>query len=109
MSSGWGVRNKSIKELFARNEKWVWVIFEDVCVEPVAKFKDLYRRLGMEWTQAAEEKLLNMTNTRSDSFYGTNRKSSEEVDKWKNTLSEEEIEAIRSAILKYNTSIYEGF
>lgn len=106
---GWGEKNKAILDLFSKNEHWIWVVFEDVCLNSASMFKDIYRRLRIEWTEEVEAKLLKMTNTPSDAFYGTNRKSSGEAEKWKKSLSEEEIEAVKSGSLKHKTGIYDGF
>lgn len=109
MGSHWAETNANMQNLFQGHPDWRWVVFEDLCLEPEQSVHKLYEELSIEWTEAVAGELAVMTNTPSDDFYGTNRRSRNQVDKWQSALSAEQIEAVRLGCAGYSTEIYENF
>jgi hypothetical protein len=71
--------------------------------------KEAYGRLGLAWSEQVERELTMMTSTESSEFYGTLRNSRAQIDKWKQSLSDQEVEAIRVGARPYATGLYDGF
>lgn len=109
MGREWGAAHADFTREIATHPDWVWLKFEDICVEPVAKLKQAYARLGLDWSEAVAMELTRMTSTESSEFYGTLRNSRAQIDKWKKTLSEADVEAIRRGARPFDTDLYEGF
>lgn len=109
MGREWGEAHASFKRAFADQPDWVWLKFEDLCAEPVSVLKAAYERLGLTWSARVASELTQMTTTESSEFYGTLRNSRAQIDKWKNSLTEEEVEAIRTGARRYETGLYDGF
>ncbi len=109
MGREWGGAHASFKGAFAKHPDWVWLKFEDLCAEPVSVLKDAYDRLDLSWSDRIARRLTQMTTTESSEFYGTLRNSRAQIDKWKKSLTEREVEAIRTGARSYATGLYDGF
>lgn len=109
MGREWGGAHADFKLAVAEHPDWVWLRFEDLCADPVSVLKATYERLGLVWSHDAESELTRMTNTESSDFYGTLRNSRAQIDKWKKSLSSDEVEAIRAGARSYATGLYDGF
>lgn len=105
----WGTTHKKARDIFERNPDWIWVKFEELCIEPIRVSKDMFEQLGLEWSKEIENEIIKMTNTDSEEFYGVNRDAQKQVEKWKLELSQDQIEAIRKRTLPYSTKLYDGF
>ena len=109
MGREWGAAHASFKGAFVKHPDWVWLKFEDLCAEPVSVLKDAYDRLDLTWSDGVSSRLTQMTTTESSEFYGTLRNSRAQIDKWKKSLTEREVEAIRTGARSYATGLYDGF
>jgi hypothetical protein len=109
MGREWGDAHASFKRAFAKHPDWVWLKFEDLCADPVSVLKETYDRLGLTWSDRVASRLTQMTTTESSEFYGTLRNSRAQIDKWKKSLTEREVEAIRTGARSYATGLYDGF
>ena len=97
------------KRAIADHPDWVWLKFEDVCADPVSVLNAAYGRLGLAWSARVASELTKMTTTESSEFYSTLRNSRAQIDKWKKSLTDEEVEAIRAGARRYATGLYHGF
>jgi hypothetical protein len=96
----WNVLYGAAATLEERHPDWIFVRHEDVAAGPVERFRDLYSRLGLEWTPAVE-RLVRETSSaenpgearRADSI---RRASASQVRAWTSQLSREETERVRS-------------
>lgn len=52
-----GVLTKALKEAAARHPEWILVSHDELCLDPLPKFRELTARLGLQWTTAMEEYL----------------------------------------------------
>ena len=79
----WKVQNDKMLQLFAANQDWHWVDFEAMCTGPVEYFRNLFRELGLKWDEGIEQTIYTKTSTSSTDYYGENRNSHAQIDKWK--------------------------
>jgi hypothetical protein len=105
----WGKANRQVQEWFSRHPLWRWVVFEDLANDPLAEFKKLYAELGLVWDEQIEQKIWQKTTGEDGDFYETKRDARKQADKWRKTLTEEQVEAIRKGSLPFETNLYEGF
>jgi hypothetical protein len=85
------------------------VAYEWLCADPLSRFQDLYRRLDMRWTSAAE-RFINASDTETDpGTYSMRRPTARQIDKWKTRLSPQEIEACRRFVEPFGLPYYPGF
>ncbi len=105
----WGKIHCMVQRQFDRYDDWLWIIFERLCREPEKELLLLYQRLGLQWLDDIRNKLRKMTTTESNKFYGIERNSRTQIDKWRTALTEEEVNAIRTGCAPYKTGLYHGF
>ena len=92
-----------------RNPSWQIFTHEELCEQPLEKFREMYEKLGLTWTLKASE-WVSATNSPKvdDQVQHVNRISSMEIGKWRQLLSTDEIDQIRSFYEPFNTGYYEG-
>jgi hypothetical protein len=85
------------------------VAYEWLCGDPAGRFEEVYRLLDLPWSKAAERQIRE-TNVEGDSrAYSLNRPAALQVDRWKERLSAEEIEACRRFVEPFGLPYYPGF
>ncbi len=85
------------------------VAYEWLCADPVDRFQDLYRRLAMTWTPAAE-RFLRAADTENDpGTYSMRRPTARQIDKWKGRLAPEDIDACRRFVEPFGLPYYPDF
>ncbi len=52
-----GILTKALKETSAAHPEWIVASHDDLCIEPVARFRQLTEQLGLRWTPSVEEYL----------------------------------------------------
>lgn len=109
MGRQWSRAHSDFQRAHREHSDWTWLRFEELCAEPVSVLKDAYGRLGLAWSAQIESELTKMTSTESSEFYGTLRNSRAQIDKWKHSLTEREVEAIRAGTRLHATGLYDGF
>jgi len=92
----WKSQNDKMLQLFAENPGWHWVEFEALCKEPVETYRELYRTLDLIWDAEVQKTIISRTGTISDEYYGVNRDSQAQIDKWKINLSDDQIRIIQT-------------
>lgn len=85
------------------------VAYEWLCGDPAGRFEDLYRRLEMTWTAQAERFIRESDHEGDDRTYSMNRPTTRQIDKWKDRLSPEDIEACRRFVEPFGLPYYPGF
>lgn len=88
---------------------WRWVSFEKLVSQPVAEFKQLYEKLGLAWDETIQREIEQKTTGTDGGFYEVQRDASKQADKWRESLTVEQVEAIRRGSLPFKTNLYEGF
>ena len=85
------------------------VSHEWLCGDPVKRFQELYRRLGMTWTRGAERFILSSDCEDDGRTYSMSRPTAEQIDKWKHRLSLDQIESCRRFVEPFGLPYYPGF
>ncbi len=85
------------------------VAYEWLCGDPVVRFQELYRQLGLSWSSSAE-RFIRRANSEGDGRSSSlNRLATRQVDGWKDRLSREEIEACRRFVEPFGLPYYPDF
>jgi hypothetical protein len=82
---------------------------EWLCGDPVGRFQELHRRLGMTWTRRAERFIRASDGEDDRRIYSMRRPTAKQIDKWKERLSVEEIESCRRFVEPFGLPYYPGF
>jgi hypothetical protein len=85
------------------------IAYEWLCRDPVARFQEMYRALGLEWSRKAERFLRSSDRAGDTSPYSLNRPSERQVDEWRERVSREEIEACRRFVEPFGLPYYPEF
>jgi hypothetical protein len=95
---GWqiGLFGAVLREAAERHPDWETVSHEELCREPEAGFRRLYRALDMEWTEAAEEFLA--ASDRPGKGIATNRVTREQPGRWRHRLTYAQVGEVRRAL-----------
>lgn len=109
MGRDWGRAHADFQRAYEERPDWIWLKFEELCADPNFVLKEAYDRLGLAWSGQVERELTKMTSTESSEFYGTLRNSRAQIDKWKQSLTDKEVGAIRAGARPYATGLYDGF
>ena len=104
----WGRTNHAAQALFHRHPEWHWVPFETLTCDPLGELRSLYERLGLPWSEQVAVEVEQRT-TRDGGYYAVQRDASQQADKWRASLTAEQVEAIRRGSLPFETNLYEGF
>ncbi len=90
-----------------RNPEWIRLHYEDFCMDPVRRFQQLYGELGLPFTDRVRERIMSDSTTdRSESFFGTRRKTSEMLAKWHGQVDPDMERAIRSTMEAFSFPLY---
>lgn len=85
------------------------VAYEWLCGTPTARFEELYGWMGLTWNARALREI-RKTNTRSDDLtYSVRRPAAVQVDRWKDLVAAEEIEACRRFVEPFELPYYPDF
>jgi hypothetical protein len=109
LGRAWGESIHSAQTLFNHHPEWFWVLFEDLTKNPVPEFEKLYGQLGLPWNETVQNKIHELTTGEDGGFYEIKRNSVVQAEKWRNALTENQIQAIRRGCAPFNTNLYESF
>jgi sulfotransferase family protein len=82
--------------------------YEWLCGDPIPRFEDLYRRLGLPWTSRAE-RFVRASNADDHDAYSLSRATATQVHEWKDRLSRDDIQACRRFVEPFGLPYYPGF
>ena len=105
----WSRQHNDLLTKMKNDDEWKFIKFEDLCVNTARIMNDLYSSFDLGWSEEINLKIKEMTSTNSDDYYGVQRMSQQEINKYADTLSDSDIEAIREGTLKHMTELYENF
>lgn len=105
----WGAVNYVVYHQHKRGADRALVPFEWLCQDPVARFRTLFDRLDLHWTQEAEDFLDENTDEHSDRPYSLTRKSAAQIDKWRAEVSDEDMETCRRFAEPFGLPFYQDF
>jgi hypothetical protein len=84
-----GVLDAAIEAARRRHPEWIAVSHEELCDQPIERFRRLFEQLDLDWTDAAE-RYVGVAN-RPGEGYLTERVSSELPDSWQRRLTEAQV------------------
>ena len=105
----WGMTNRKVKDWFQHHPAWHWVFFENLANDPTVEFGKLYEQFGLTWNEWVVAKIQQRTTIEGSGFYEAQRDSRKQPDKWRKSLTEEQVEAIRRGCLPFETNLYDSF
>lgn len=97
----WNLIHHAILGFRERRPGWVFLRLEDVAVDPHARVRELYDRLGLGFDDAAARKINETSaaeNPESASLSDHRRDSAASIVTWKRRLSPEDVERIREGV-----------
>ena len=108
----WNVQTEAIARHRRRHDsEWVFVRLEDISREPVARFRDIFERLGVTWNDRVEE-LVRETSDASNPAEASRpdsvrRDSAAHITNWKRRLTDDEIARVRAGTEHLWTAFYD--
>ncbi len=105
----WGATNYVVHRQYARGTPRALLPFEWLCQDPAARFRLLFERLGLRWTADAEAFVADRPAETSDRPFSLNRKSEEQIDKWRTEVSAEDAETCRRFAEPFGLPFYADF
>ena len=91
-----GVLSEALISAASRHPEWVVVQHEALCVDASAGLRELAARLGLAWTERAEQFVRD--SDRSGDGYATKRVASAQPDRWRDRLSNADVDVIRRVL-----------
>lgn len=104
----WGQTQYRVQALFKKHPSWHWVFLETLTTNPLKELHILYEQLNLSWSEEIAAEIEQRT-TKDGGYYAVQRDSSKQADKWRKSLTGEQVEAIRHGTLPFETNLYEGF
>jgi hypothetical protein len=104
----WSAKSVIVSKAHARHDDWRLVRYEDICDDPLGRFRSLYADLGLGWTQEVEAWVEESTSESSEGAFSTRRVSALQRDAWRRTMTPRQIGEVRRIVegigLPYYTS-----
>ena len=97
----WNVIYGCVRDYREQYPEWIFARHEDISMDPVKEFKDMFGKLNLEFTPAVEQFIReysegsNPVETPGNKATFLKRDSSENVNNWKKRLSPEEIGRVK--------------
>jgi len=85
------------------------VAYEWLCHDPIARFRELYDRLGMTWSARIERRVGETNVDGNTRTYSVKRPTAFQVDRWKQRVPPEEIDACRRFVEPFGLPYYPDF
>ena len=103
----WSYLYQVLHKYIERNPAIIPIKYEQLCVDPISTYKNLYRQLEIPWDKSVEHKVaistsmddqsrsLDRFSLRQGAFKSVKRNSKSVVESWKNVLNDNEVDTIR--------------
>jgi hypothetical protein len=102
--SAWqvGLLTAALEAAAARHPDWIVATHEDLCVDPIEKFRPLCERIGLPWSPGVERHLAE--SDRPGSGFSTNRVRSDEPTRWRQRLNAQQLDEIVPVLRGFSLS-----
>jgi hypothetical protein len=105
----WGATVHVIhRQTLADNGRLV-VAYEWLCGDPVARLEEVYRQLGMDWSTRTGQRVRETSSESDNLVYSLNRPTTFQVDRWKERVSQEDLEECRRFVEPFGLPYYPEF
>jgi hypothetical protein len=106
----WNLVYHVVAEYREGHPDWIFVRHEDLSIDPVSTFGDLFRRLGLDYTSGAQRTVADFSAadnpTEQHSGSEIRRDSRANIRNWRERLTAEEIERVKSRTLEVAARFY---
>ena len=98
----WNLIYRSVHTTLQRNPDFLAVRHEDVSLDPVGKYRDLYKSLDLDFTPRVEKIILNASSSDNPAepsrrnIHSVKLDSRSNIENWKKRLTDDEIKRIHS-------------
>lgn len=86
---------------------WITIKHEDFCLEPAARFKNLFDQLDLDWSEDVQQKISELN--KDGDGYAYKRVAEKQIDKWKRRLAQDQIKHIKRGYSTLPTPFYQEF
>ena len=92
-------------------QDWIFLRHEDISLDPLVEFKNLYGRLGLDFTDEVQEQIAEHSNASNPSHAKGAEKllklnSKKVISQWKNALSAQEVRRIKERVEEVSRQFY---
>lgn len=94
----WAIKSLIVAKAHARHAEWLLVHYEELCGDPLGGFRELYRRLALDWTPEVEEWTKKTTRETSAGAYSTSRVTALQRDAWRRAMTPRQIAEVRRIV-----------
>lgn len=106
----WKLTHHVIQKYQQTHEKWTFLRYEDISIDPLSEFRKLFRQLDLEFSGRIERKIQEQSHARhianSLDPYSITRNSEHMVKVWQERLTPQEIEGIRVLVEDLSIAYY---
>jgi hypothetical protein len=108
----WKCINTVLLQFAERHPEWIVVTHEALSARPVEQFHELFKRLGLAWSDAVQKRISAFTSTKNPTTpkqgvaHQLKRNSAENVDRWKNILTSGEQQTVRRITEPLASAVY---
>jgi hypothetical protein len=99
-----GLLTAVLEDAAARHPEWPVRIHEQLCLDPIAEFQQLYGDLGLPWGPASEDFL--RTHNAPGTGFAVHRIASEVSDSWRRRLDDRQLETLRRVLGRFPISTW---
>lgn len=94
-----------------KHKQYLFLRYEDICQQPIKIYSDLFKKLGIEYNEKTQQFINSFTNSFEykgvfQEIHSIQRKSSKQIDVWKQRLTDSEIKRIRSNVEDVSNKFY---
>ncbi len=99
----YAVLHQRFERLFADHPDWVVADHDDVCGDPMHRFREMFASLDLEWS-AATEAAIRLSDA-PGSGYDTRRLASEQRERWRQRLDDATVAELTAVLEHYGVGI----
>jgi hypothetical protein len=107
LAAVWAARHRVVANGLQRHPEWQVVYYEDLCADPVRRFRQLFAGLDLRWSRAMETYVEQRSLVDGDGRYSTQRVSYQQIDQWKSEVGEKEVARVREITKSFDLPFYE--
>lgn len=105
----WGAVNLVVYRQAQAGAAHSVVPFEWLCKDAPPHMEELHNRLGLRWTAAARTFVAPGASAADGDPYSLDRDSRAQIDKWRATVAQKDIDACRAFAEPFGLPVYDGF
>lgn len=102
----WGSAFYVLDKQIESHQEWIFVRHEDLCLDPPGEFRKLFEKLEIEWNSDTEKFLSQSTASDSGKAYIPGRVTSQEIDKWREQVSPQQVQTVKTVIDRFGIDYY---